>query len=121
MNNVDKLLIKNDLPENEYEKFRIYSEVFYNVPPIIILHAFKCKNELEHSLSDYLNYWHNYCSKYGAINLLNLGLLPENEKKCTEFLNEKLEALARSKQPFVVPITELAPLIGMQFVKCRCI
>lgn len=34
MNNVDKLLIKNDLPENEYEKFRIYSEVFYNVPPI---------------------------------------------------------------------------------------
>ena len=43
MNNVDKLLIKNDLPENEYEKFRIYSEVFYNVPPIIILHAFKCK------------------------------------------------------------------------------
>ena len=28
MNNVDKLLIKNDLPENEYEKFRIYSEVF---------------------------------------------------------------------------------------------
>ena len=92
MNNVDKLLIKNDLPENVYEKFRIYSEVFYNVPPIIILHAFKCKNELEHSLSDYLNYWHNYCSKYGAINLLNLGLLPENEKKCTEFLNEKLEA-----------------------------
>ena len=92
MHNVDKLLIKNDLPENEYEKFRIYSEVFYNVPPIIILHAFKCKSELEHSLSDYLNYWHNYCSKYGAINLLNLGLLPENEKKCTEFLNEKLEA-----------------------------
>ena len=51
MNNVDKLLIKNDLPENEYEKFRIYSEVFYNVPPIIILHAFKCKNELEHKLT----------------------------------------------------------------------
>lgn len=26
-----------------------------------------------------------------------------------QFFNEKLEALARSKQPFVVPITELAP------------
>ena len=92
MTYINRFLVKNELTKDEFQMFQVFLKIFPNIPPSLIQHAIKNEKELETGLHDYLDYWERYFSKYGKLNLLNLGLFPIDNEELSQFLNEKIEA-----------------------------